>query len=122
MATGGRVLHHIRAFAPERRNLILFSGFQAAGTRGRSMLDGATEVKMFGKWVPVRAEVANLPMLSAHADANELLRWLRGFRNRPEQVIIVHGEPEAAEALWVKIGRELGWRASAARQDQMFPL
>lgn len=64
MATGGRVLHHNRAFAPERRNLILFFGFQAAGTRGRSMLDGATEVKMFGKWVPVRAEVANLPMLS----------------------------------------------------------
>lgn len=122
MATGGRVLHHIRAFAPDRRNLILFSGFQAAGTRGRSMLDGATEVKMFGEWVPVRAEVATLPMLSAHADANELLRWLRGFKARPEQVIIVHGEPEAAEALRVKVGRELGWRAAAARQDQVFSL
>lgn len=122
MATGGRVLHHIRAYAPERRNLILFSGFQAAGTRGRSMTDGATEVKMFGEWVPVRAEVANLPMLSAHADANELLRWLHGFKKRPQQVIIVHGETEAAEALRVKIGRDLGWPASAARHEQMFSL
>lgn len=122
MATGGRVLHHIRAYAPERRNLILFSGFQAAGTRGRSMVDGATEVKMFGEWVPVRAEVANLPMLSAHADAKELLRWLRGFGKPPKQGIIVHGEPEAAEALRVKIGRELQWPASAARHEQVFEL
>lgn len=122
MATGGRVLHHIRAFAPDRRNLILFSGFQAAGTRGRSMVDGASEVKMFGEWVPVRAEVANLPMLSAHADAGELLRWLGGFRAAPKHVTIVHGEPEAAEALRVKIKRELGWHADAARQDQEFTL
>ncbi|WP_071796138.1 MBL fold metallo-hydrolase RNA specificity domain-containing protein [Natronohydrobacter thiooxidans] len=108
MATGGRVLHHIRAFAPDRRNLILFTGFQAAGTRGRSMVDGASEVKMFGEWVPVRAEIADLPMLSAHADADELLRWLGGFSAPPKRVIIVHGEPDAAEALRVKIGRELG--------------
>lgn len=116
------MLHHIRAFAPDRRNLILFSGFQAAGTRGRSMVDGASEVKMFGEWVPVRAEVANLPMLSAHADAGELLRWLGGFRAAPKHVTIVHGEPEAAEALRVKIKRDLGWNADAARQDQEFAL
>ncbi|WP_054007415.1 MBL fold metallo-hydrolase RNA specificity domain-containing protein [Cypionkella psychrotolerans] len=122
MATGGRVLHHIRAFAPDRRNLILFSGFQAAGTRGRSMVDGASEVKMFGESVPVGAEVANLAMLSAHADAGELLRWMGGFRSAPKHVTIVHGEPEAAEALRVKIKRELGWRADAARQDQEFTL
>jgi metallo-beta-lactamase family protein len=122
MATGGRVLHHIRAFAPDRRNLILFSGFQAAGTRGRLMVEGATEVKMFGEWVPVRAEVANLPMLSAHADAKELLRWLGGFRSAPAQVTIVHGEPDASEALRVRIKRELGWRAVAARQGQEFSL
>ena len=122
MATGGRVLHHIRAFAPDRRNLILFSGFQAAGTRGRAMVEGATEVKMFGEWVPVRAEVANLPMLSAHADANELLRWLGGFKSAPGGVTIVHGEPEAAEALRVRIGRELGWHAAVARQEQEFTI
>jgi len=122
MATGGRVLHHIRAFAPDRRNLILFSGFQAAGTRGRAMVEGATEVKMFGEWVPVRAEVANLPMLSAHADANELLRWLGGFTSAPGGVTIVHGEPEAAEALRVRIGRELGWHAAVARQEQEFTI
>jgi metallo-beta-lactamase family protein len=77
---------------------------------------------MFGEWVPVRAEVANLAMLSAHADAGELLRWLGGFRSAPKHVTIVHGEPEAAEALRVKIKRELGWRADAARQDQEFTL
>src|SRR3546814_6816646 len=74
MATGGRVLHHLKAFAPDRKNTIVFSGFQAAGTRGRAMLEGAREIKIHGQWISVAAEVTDLPMLSAHADANELMR------------------------------------------------
>lgn len=122
MATGGRVLHHLVAFVQDHRNTVLFSGFQAAGTRGRDMLQGAREIRMFGQWIPVRAEVSELPMLSAHADAAELMRWLSGFRRAPQRVFIVHGEPEAAEALRMRIGRELGWDAAVPRQDQAFTL
>ena len=122
MATGGRVLHHIKAFGPDRRNTILFSGFQAAGTRGRAMLQGAKEVKIHGQWIPIRAEVADLPMLSAHADADELVRWLSGFSEPPRKVFIVHGEPGASEALRVRIGRELGWDATVPLQDQVHSL
>jgi metallo-beta-lactamase family protein len=122
MATGGRVLHHLKAFAPDGRNSILFSGFQAAGTRGRAMLQGARDIKIHGQWIPVRAEVADLPALSAHADSDELMRWLSGFRHAPARIFIVHGEPEAAEALRVRIGRDLGWNATVPRQDQVFEL
>lgn len=122
MATGGRVLHHIAAFAPDRRNTLLFSGFQAAGTRGRKLLDGVREIRIHGRWVQVQAEVAELPMLSAHADADELMRWLSGFRQPPSRVFIVHGEPDASEALRERIGRELGWAAVVPRQDQKFRL
>ncbi len=109
MATGGRVLHHIKAFGPDRRNTILFSGFQAAGTRGRSMVEGAREVKIHGGWVPIHAEVANLPMLSAHADAQEILRWLSGLKRAPRKIFIVHGEPHASDALRVRIQDRFGW-------------
>lgn len=119
MATGGRVLHHIKAFGPDRRNTFLFSGFQAAGTRGRDMIQGAREVKIHGDWIPIRAEVADLPMLSAHADAAEIVRWLAGFERPPRKVFIVHGEPGASEALRVRIKRELGWDASVPLQDQV---
>lgn len=122
MATGGRVLHHIKAYGPDRRNTILFSGFQAAGTRGRAMLQGAKDVKIHGQWVPIHAEIADLPMLSAHADADEILRWLQGFRRPPRKTFIVHGEPTASEALRVRIGRELGWRAAVPLQDQVHAL
>jgi metallo-beta-lactamase family protein len=109
MATGGRVLHHLKVFAPDRRNTILFSGFQAGGTRGATMVAGADSVKIHGGQVPIRAEVANLPMLSAHADADELLRWLRGVARPPKATYIVHGEPEASDALRRRIQDELGW-------------
>ena len=122
MATGGRVLHHIAAFGRDHANTLLFSGYQASGTRGRSLLGGKHEVKMFGQWIPIHAEVAELPMLSAHADSDELMRWLSGFRRRPERVFIVHGEPDASEALRVRIGRELGWNASVPREGQAFSL
>ena len=122
MATGGRVLHHLKAFAPDAKNTILFCGFQPAGTRGRSMLQGAKDIKIYGEWVPVNAEVADLPMLSAHADANELMQWLAGFKHAPDRVFIVHGEPEASEALRVRINRELNWKTTVPRQDQVFEL
>ncbi len=110
MATGGRVLHHLKRFAPDPANLILFAGFQAAGTRGAAMIAGAKEIKIHGGYVPVNAEVRNLSMLSAHADANEIMRWLRGFRHPPRMTYITHGEPGASQALRDRIERELGWR------------
>ncbi|MGE5169876.1 MAG: MBL fold metallo-hydrolase RNA specificity domain-containing protein [Rudaea sp.] len=110
MATGGRVLHHLYAFAPDARNTILLTGFQAGGTRGRALLDGATSIKMFGEHVPVRAEVALLGNLSAHADYVETLAWLEGFRAPPARTFLTHGEPEAADALRMRIGERLGWR------------
>lgn len=122
MATGGRVLHHLKAFAPAQRNTILFSGYQAAGTRGRAMLQGAREIKIHGQWIPVLAELADLPALSAHADSNELMRWLSELRHAPARTFIVHGESDAAEALRVRIGRDLGWDATVPRQDQVFDL
>ena len=118
MATGGRVLHHIAAFAGDHRNTLLFSGFQAAGTRGRKLLQGAREVKIYGHWMPVNAEVAELPMLSAHADSDELMRWLSNFQRPPQHVFVVHGEAEASEALRERIQRELSWPVSVPLQNQ----
>lgn len=122
MATGGRVLHHIAAFGPHHLNTLLFSGFQAAGTRGRKLLEGAKETKIHGQWVPVKAEVAELPGLSAHADSDELMRWLAGFQRPPKNVFIVHGEPSASEALRERAQRDLGWQATVPRQGQEFKL
>jgi metallo-beta-lactamase family protein len=122
MATGGRVLHHIKAFGPDEKNTILFAGYQAVGTRGARLLAGETEIKMFGQWVPIRAEVTTLPELSAHADADEIIRWLRGFEKPPRRVFIVHGEPTASDALRVKIGRELGFKASVVDAGRRYEL
>ncbi len=109
MATGGRVLHHLKVYAPDARNTILFAGFQAGGTRGDAMTKGAEAIKIHGSYVPVRAEVDNLHMLSAHADADEIMGWLRNFRTAPKKTFITHGEPEAADALRHRIEEELGW-------------
>ncbi len=111
MATGGRVLHHLKFCAPDPRNTILFAGFQAGGTRGAAMVEGVDRIRIHGDYVPVRAEVRNLSMLSAHGDRGELIRWLGGFARAPERIFIVHGEPHASEALRVAIGDELGWDA-----------
>ncbi|MFO1418710.1 MAG: MBL fold metallo-hydrolase [Methylotetracoccus sp.] len=109
MATGGRVLHHLKAFAPDHRNSILFTGYQAGGTRGASFLAGAATVKIHGDYVPVRAEVGLLPNLSAHADRGEIIEWLRGFDEPPRMTYITHGEPAAADALRLAIQEQLGW-------------
>jgi len=109
MATGGRILHHLKHYAPDHRNTILFAGFQAGGTRGASMVAGAQSVKIHGSQIPVRAEVGNLNMLSAHADADEILRWLGNFAHAPRQTFVTHGEPDASDALRYRIEHELGW-------------
>lgn len=110
MATGGRVLHHLKAFAPEERNTILFTGFQAAGTRGARMVNGEKEIKIHGQMIPVRAQIELMSNTSAHADYNDILSWLENFNKPTRKVFIVHGEPEAAEALKEKIIEKFGWK------------
>jgi metallo-beta-lactamase family protein len=110
MASGGRVVHHLKAFAPDPKNTILFVGFQAAGTRGAAMLDGAESIKIHGQYVPVRANVEFVSNLSAHADYAEILDWLGGFENAPKTTFITHGEPVAADAMRLHIEEELHWK------------
>ena len=112
MATGGRVVHHLKAFAPDERNTILFTGYQAGGTRGAALVGGAHSIKIHGQYVPVRAEVDSLENLSGHADYAEILDWLRPLRAPPRHVFITHGEPEAADAMRRHIEESLSWKVS----------
>jgi metallo-beta-lactamase family protein len=109
MLTGGRILHHLKAFAPDPKNTILLVGYQAAGTRGAALLGGARSLRIHGGDVEVRAEVVAMNNLSAHADAGEILMWLRGFDGAPRRTFITHGEPTASAALKTRIEQELGW-------------
>ena len=109
MASGGRVLHHLERLAPDHRNTVVFVGYQASGTRGEAMLAGAPRIKIFGSYVPVRAEVARIDSLSAHADAAELTTWLSTSASTPTTVHIVHGEPAATDALRRGLRDDLGW-------------
>lgn len=118
MATGGRILHHLQHRLPDPRTTVLLVGYQAAGTRGRSLQDGAKAIKMFGEQVPVRARVATIHGLSAHADQSELLRWLGGFARAPGITYLVHGEPESAQALAQAITARYGWAVRVAQDRQ----
>ena len=109
MATGGRVLHHLKAALPEERNTILLVGFQAEGTRGRRLLDGENTIRIHGMEVPVNAHVEVVSSMSAHADSKEMLRWLRGFKQPPKRTFLVHGEPIAMQTLHATITSELKW-------------
>ncbi len=109
MATGGRILHHLKLRLPYPQNTILFTGYQAAGTRGRRIIEGEEEVKIHGEWIPVRAHVARVSGLSAHADADELMLWLSRREKEPEQVVLIHGEERAQEAFAERIKDEFGW-------------
>ncbi len=109
MATGGRVVHHLKAFAPHAQNTILLAGYQAGGTRGASLAAGAPTVRIHGQDIPVRAEVAQMDDMSAHADAQEIVDWLRHFQSPPRKTFITHGEPAAADALRQRIERQLRW-------------
>jgi metallo-beta-lactamase family protein len=110
MATGGRILHHLRHRLPDPSTTVVFVGYQADGTRGRRILDGEREVKIFGEMVPVRAQVRKIPSLSAHADADELTIWAGQAESAPKTAFVTHGEPEASRALAVRLGTRLGWR------------
>ncbi|WP_224242810.1 MBL fold metallo-hydrolase RNA specificity domain-containing protein [Hyalangium gracile] len=114
MATGGRVLHHLKWRLPDHRNTVLLVGYQAEGTRGRSLQEGARSLRIHGEDIPVRAHVETVDGLSAHADQSALLRWMRGFTRPPRQTYVVHGEPGPAQALAVAIREQLGWKADVA--------
>lgn len=122
MATGGRVLHHLARCLPDPRNTVLLVGFQAPGTRGRSLESGAQSVKMHGAMVPVRARIESLEHLSAHADAEEIMDWLGKFSNRPQKTFLVHGELHAAEVLRQKIATTLGWSVQVSSYLLRIPL
>jgi metallo-beta-lactamase family protein len=113
MAEGGRVLHHLKAALPDARNTVLFAGYQGVGTRGRRLVDGEKTIKIHGEWVAVRAAIERIDSMSAHADASEIMRWLKGFTRPPERTFIVHGEPAAQDALAARIRAELGWSTHA---------
>jgi metallo-beta-lactamase family protein len=114
MVSGGRILHHLLLRLPDPRNLVLFIGFQSPGTRGATIKSGAKEVKIYGEWVPIRAQVAALEQFSDHADTPELLEWLKTFQQQPQETYLVHGEPEAALLLQAAITKELGWKVDIA--------
>ncbi|MGC2110401.1 MAG: MBL fold metallo-hydrolase [Candidatus Korobacteraceae bacterium] len=118
MVAGGRVLHHLMQRLPDPKNLVLFIGFQAPGTRGFSIKNGAPTVKMFGQEVPIRAQVASLEQFSDHADTPELLEWLRTFKRAPKQTFLVHGEPHAASQLRDTMKKELAWNVQVASYRQ----
>lgn len=122
MATGGRVLHHLKVLAPDPANTILFAGYQAAGTRGAAMVAGARSVKIHGAQVGIAAEVANLGMLSAHADREEVLAWLSKFDGPPRHCFVTHGEPPASEALRTEIEHRLGWKCSVPQAGDVVDL
>ena len=122
MATGGRVLHHLKHRLPNLDTTVLFAGYQAEGTRGRSLQDGAKEIKLLGELVPVRAKIKVFDGFSAHADQGEILRWLGTFKKAPQMTYIVHGEPPAAAALADVIRAQLKWKVEVARHQQKVAL
>ncbi|MGC4085428.1 MAG: MBL fold metallo-hydrolase [Vicinamibacterales bacterium] len=122
MATGGRVLYHLQSVLPNPRHTVLFVGFQAAGTRGRALLEGAKSVRIKGRDVGVAAHIEHLNTMSAHADSNEIMRWLSGFTAPPEMTYLVHGEPSALTALQRRITSEKGWTVAIAEYQQQVRL
>ena len=121
MATGGRILHHLAHYLGDHRNMVLLTGFQAPGTRGAALAGGARSVRIHGRDIAINAEVAQLQSASAHADANQLLDWLRSMPGAPGQVYVVHGERNASDALRQRIARDLGWRAVVPEHGSTWP-
>jgi metallo-beta-lactamase family protein len=118
MATGGRVVHHLRHQLPDQRNTVVLTGYQAEGTRGQQLQNGARQVKMHGRYVPVRAEIVQIPDFSVHADASELVAWLGRAPRAPHTVYVVHGEPTSSAALANRITQELHWCAIVPRYGE----
>jgi len=118
MVTGGRIQHHLIQRLPDPKNTVIFIGFQAPGTRGFTIKSGASEVKIFGQMVPIRAQVAALEQFSDHADTPELLEWLHTFSAKPATTYLVHGEPDASSQLRDAMTKELGWNVQIAQWMQ----
>lgn len=122
MLTGGRILHHLKAFGPDARSSIVLAGYQAAGTRGAALAGGVEQVKIHGAYVPIKAEVASISAMSAHADRDEILRWLSGFQKAPKKTFITHGEPVAADALRLAIEERFKWVCKIPEQRDVSEL
>ena len=122
MVTGGRVLTYLKQMIDEPETIVVLVGYQAEGTRGRQMLEGAKEIKFFGKYYPVNAKVESIHSLSAHADQNELLEWLSDIENKPENVFLIHGEPTAADTFRVKLQDRYGWKAYIPKLNEEIEL
>jgi metallo-beta-lactamase family protein len=122
MCTGGRIKHHLEANLGRRESTVLFVGYQAIGTLGRQIQDGRPEVRLFGQMLPVRAKIESIPGFSAHADREELTRWLSGVQRAPRRVFVTHGEPEAAAAFSAHLGGRFGWQASVPAYGESFTL
>ena len=122
MMTGGRVLHHAIRLVPNPETTIVFVGYQAAGTTGRRILDGEPEVKIMGQWVPVRCRIEKIGSFSAHADWQEMLRWLSGIPSAPRRTFLTHGEPGPAESMANHIRERFGWVAEVPTYGQRFEL
>ena len=114
--------HHLKSYVTDARHTILFVGFQAVGTRGASLIGGTKNIKIHGIYVPVNAEVHNLDMLSAHADADGLMKWLKNYKRPPQQTFITHGEPAAADALRLRIKDELQWEVHIPESQETVDL
>ncbi|MGH1363883.1 MAG: MBL fold metallo-hydrolase RNA specificity domain-containing protein [Calditrichia bacterium] len=122
MATGGRILHHLVQRLPDPKNTVLFMGYQATGTRGRTLLDGMDKVKIHGRYIPAKAKIENFCAYSGHADYNEILAWLMAFNKPPEKTFLVHGEPDAAESMAGKIRERYGWDVVVAAEGARYEL
>lgn len=122
MATGGRVLHHLRERLPDPKTTVLFVGYQPEGTRGRSLQQGTKEIRMFGQTVPVRARVKSIDGFSAHADQQEILRWLKGFERPPKKTYVIHGEPKAAAVLAEILRKRFKWQVEIPKYGEKVAL
>ena len=122
MISGGRILHYLARHLDDKKNTILLTGFQAAGTRGRALQEGASEIKFFGSFHPVKAQIKQMLSLSSHADQKDILTWLGNLRNTPGKIFINHGEPHQADALRVKLRHELGWVATTAMMNEIYEI
>ena len=122
MMTGGRILHHLKAYLPDPNSTLVITGFQAAGTRGRAILDGAKALKIHGMPVAVRSEVEFVESLSAHGDWRDIMRWLKGFETPPKTTFLVHAEPDSAQAMKQHIEDELHWNVAIPKYQEKFDL
>jgi metallo-beta-lactamase family protein len=122
MVSGGRVLHHLAKRLPDARDAVILAGFQAEGTRGRALQEGAKSLKLYGQDVPVLAEIVEMGQFSAHAGKSELLRWLAALPAPPKQTYLTHGEPAAAQALQASISEKFQWKAAVARYLDTVPV